>query len=80
MPSVEQVGYEGGGGSVNVQGEEQKKLDIVTNDVLKRALAFTGKVGVIASEEEDAPVFNADAYKGPRSAALPWLAVFTYSP
>lgn len=61
-----QVGYEGGGGSVNVQGEEQKKLDVVTNDVLKRALAFTGKVGVIASEEEDAPVFNADAYKGPR--------------
>ena len=39
-----QVGYEGGGGSVNVQGEEQKKLDVVTNDVLKRALAFTGKV------------------------------------
>jgi fructose-1,6-bisphosphatase len=31
-------------GSVNVQGEEQKKLDVVTNDVLKRALAFTGKV------------------------------------
>lgn len=61
-----QVGYEGGGGSVNVQGEEQKKLDVVTNDVLKRALAFTGKVGVIASEEEDKPVFNADAYKGPR--------------
>jgi len=37
----------------------------VTNDVLKQSLAFTGKVGVIASEEEDAPVFNADAYKGP---------------
>ena len=49
-----------------MQGEEQKKLDVVTNDVLKRALAFTGKVGIIASEEEDAPVFNADAYKGPR--------------
>jgi hypothetical protein len=38
------VGYEGGGGSVNVQGEEQKKLDVVTNDVLKAALKFTGKV------------------------------------
>jgi len=59
------VGYEGGGGSVNVQGEEQKKLDVVTNDVLKRALTFTGKVGVIASEEEDTPVFNKDAYKVP---------------
>jgi fructose-1,6-bisphosphatase I len=66
MHAALQVGYEGGGGSVNVQGEEQKKLDVVTNDVLKRALAFTGKVGVIASEEEDKPVFNEDAYKGPR--------------
>ncbi len=46
-----------------MQGEEQKKLDVVTNDVIKRALKFTGKVGVIASEEEDAPVFNKDAYR-----------------
>jgi len=59
------IGYEGGGGSINVQGEEQKKLDVVTNDVIKRALKFTGKVGVIASEEEDAPVFNKDAYRVP---------------
>jgi len=59
------VGYEGGGGSINVQGEEQKKLDVVTNEVLKNALKFTGKVGVIASEEEDKPVFNKDAYRVP---------------
>ncbi|EKX34950.1 hypothetical protein GUITHDRAFT_97957 [Guillardia theta CCMP2712] len=59
------VGYANGGGSINVQGEEQKKLDVVTNDVLKRALRFTGKVGIIASEEEDVPVFNKDAYKVP---------------
>lgn len=50
------VGLEGGGGSVNVQGEEQKKLDVITNDVLKNALKFSGKMGVLASEEEDAPV------------------------
>jgi len=48
-----------------VQGEEQKKLDVITNDVIKRALKFTGKVGVIASEEEDAPVFNKNAYQVP---------------
>jgi fructose-1,6-bisphosphatase I len=48
-----------------VQGEEQKKLDVITNDVLKRALKFTGKVGIIASEEEDKPVFNQDAYRVP---------------
>ena len=50
------TGLEDGGGSINVQGEEQKKLDIITNTVLKNALKFTGKMGVLASEEEDAPV------------------------
>ena len=50
------TGYAGGGGSINVQGEEQKKLDVITNDVLKKALKFTGRMGVIASEEEDTPV------------------------
>lgn len=34
----------------------QKQLDVMTNDVLKRALRFTGKLGVLASEEEDVPV------------------------
>lgn len=53
LPSSETLGYEG---NVNVQGEDQKKLDVITNDVLKRALRFTGKLGVLASEEEDAPV------------------------
>ncbi|CAM9261000.1 unnamed protein product [Chrysoparadoxa australica] len=50
------TGLEGGGGSINVQGEEQKKLDLITNDVLKKALKWTGKLGTLASEEEDAPV------------------------
>lgn len=31
-------------GSINVQGEEQKKLDVITNDVLKRALQYTGEL------------------------------------
>lgn len=39
-----------------MQGEEQKKLDVVSNDVLKNALRYTGKLGVVASEEEDNPV------------------------
>ena len=50
------TGLADGGGSINVQGEEQKQLDVMTNDVLKRALRFTGKLGVLASEEEDNPV------------------------
>mmetsp|Transcript_9995 Transcript_9995/g.19209 ORF Transcript_9995/g.19209 Transcript_9995/m.19209 type:complete len:449 (-) Transcript_9995:223-1569(-) len=44
------------GGSVNIQGEEQKKLDVVTNDVLKKALKWSGKFTSFASEEEDDPV------------------------
>merc|ERR1712087_717588 len=53
LPASETLGYEG---NINVQGEDQKKLDVITNDLLKRALRFTGKLGVLASEEEDAPV------------------------
>eukprot|EP00543_Licmophora_paradoxa_P004598 CAMPEP_0202450936 /NCGR_PEP_ID=MMETSP1360-20130828/9470_1 /ASSEMBLY_ACC=CAM_ASM_000848 /TAXON_ID=515479 /ORGANISM="Licmophora paradoxa, Strain CCMP2313" /LENGTH=372 /DNA_ID=CAMNT_0049069373 /DNA_START=254 /DNA_END=1372 /DNA_ORIENTATION=- len=53
LPASETLGYEG---NINIQGEDQKKLDVITNDVLKRALRFTGKLGVLASEEEDAPV------------------------
>ena len=53
MPSSETLGLEG---EVNIQGEDQKKLDVITNDLLKRALRFTGKLGVLASEEEDEPV------------------------
>jgi fructose-1,6-bisphosphatase I len=53
LPSSETLGYQG---EVNVQGEDQKKLDVISNDILKRALRFTGKLGVLASEEEDTPV------------------------
>jgi fructose-1,6-bisphosphatase len=34
---------QGGGGSVNIQGEEQKKLDVISNDVLKDCLRYTGE-------------------------------------
>lgn len=43
-------------GEINVQGEDQKKLDVITNDVFKNALRYTGKLGTLASEEEDEPV------------------------
>mmetsp|Transcript_1896 Transcript_1896/g.5024 ORF Transcript_1896/g.5024 Transcript_1896/m.5024 type:complete len:353 (-) Transcript_1896:980-2038(-) len=58
------TGYQGGGGSVNVQGEEQKKLDVLSNEVLKASLGFSGKMGVIASEEEDEPVLVDETYSG----------------
>jgi fructose-1,6-bisphosphatase len=33
-----------------------QKLDVIANDILKRALRFTGRLGVLASEEEETPV------------------------
>jgi hypothetical protein len=56
------------GNSVNVQGEQQKKLDVITNDVLKKALHWSGKLATLASEEEDTPVildnFGNQVYSG----------------
>jgi fructose-1,6-bisphosphatase I len=43
-------------GSVNVQGEEQQKLDVFANEILKNALNHTGRVCVMASEEDDGPI------------------------
>ncbi len=40
----------------NVQGETQKKLDVISNDLLKDALQQCSVVAGIASEEEDLPV------------------------
>ncbi|WP_434928163.1 class 1 fructose-bisphosphatase [Shewanella sp. HL-SH5] len=37
----------------NIQGETQKKLDVITNDMLKDALKAEGNVRGLASEEED---------------------------
>ncbi len=40
----------------NVQGETQKKLDVISNDLLKDTLQACPVVAGIASEEEDLPV------------------------
>ena len=36
---------------MNVQGEEQKKLDVISNDVLKNALRSTGEPCVCATPQ-----------------------------
>lgn len=45
-----------GGGAINVQGEEQQKMDLLANDVLKNALHWAGHFQTIASEEEEEPL------------------------
>jgi len=39
------------GGSVNVQGEEQKKLDVLSNEVMLKENEWTGHLAGMASEE-----------------------------
>ena len=47
------VGVLGSADSENVQGEVQKKLDIITNDIMVNALNWTGHLAGMASEEVD---------------------------
>jgi fructose-1,6-bisphosphatase I len=50
------TGVAHGGGSINVQGEEQKQMDVLANDCLKSALKWAGSFKTIASEEEEEPL------------------------
>jgi fructose-1,6-bisphosphatase I len=47
------VGVLGSTESENVQGEVQKKLDVITNDIMVNALNWTGHLAGMASEEVD---------------------------
>ncbi len=47
------IGVLGSAESENVQGEVQKKLDIITNDIMINALNWTGHLAGMASEEID---------------------------
>ncbi|HSP00107.1 MAG TPA: class 1 fructose-bisphosphatase, partial [Thioalkalivibrio sp.] len=47
------VGILGTAGSENIQGETQKKLDVISNEVFLEALAHNGHVAGLASEEMD---------------------------
>ncbi|MBK9346693.1 MAG: class 1 fructose-bisphosphatase [Burkholderiales bacterium] len=43
------------GGSINVQGETQKKLDVLSNDVFIHRTEWAGNLAGMASEEMEAP-------------------------
>jgi fructose-1,6-bisphosphatase I len=42
--------------NVNVQGEMQQKLDVFANETIINALGHTGRVAVMASEEDEGPI------------------------
>ena len=48
-------GVLGSAGSENVQGEVQKKLDVIANDILLEANEWGGHLAAMASEEMDLP-------------------------
>ncbi|HEY4357654.1 MAG TPA: class 1 fructose-bisphosphatase [Acidobacteriaceae bacterium] len=54
----------GAAGAVNVQGEQQQKLDVFANDVMTSELGKLQSVAAIVSEEDDEPVaFDHDGAK-----------------
>ncbi|MFT7129641.1 MAG: fructose-1,6-bisphosphatase I [Gammaproteobacteria bacterium] len=46
-------GVLGSAGEENIQGETQKKLDVISNDILKAGLLDSGLIRALASEEEE---------------------------
>ncbi|MDN5782790.1 MAG: class 1 fructose-bisphosphatase [Luteimonas sp.] len=52
----------GDGASINVQGEAQKKLDVLSNEILLEANAWGGHLAGLASEEMDHSQPIPDAY------------------
>jgi fructose-1,6-bisphosphatase I len=60
----------GAAGSSNVQGEEQKKLDVLANEILLETFDYGGLVMLAASEELEAPYVYASNRKDGRYAVL----------
>jgi fructose-1,6-bisphosphatase I len=56
------IGLGGAADSENVQGEVQKKLDIITNDVMVDHLNWTGHLAAMASEEIEDIIHIPDQY------------------
>ncbi|KAF8350708.1 fructose-1,6-bisphosphatase [Amanita rubescens] len=51
-------------GETNIQGEEQKKLDVLANDIMVNSLRASGKTAVLVSEELDDAIVIEGRLKG----------------
>ena len=51
-------------GETNVQGEEQKKLDVLSNNIMINSLRASGKTSVLVSEENEEAIIIEDRYRG----------------
>ncbi|EST05488.1 Fructose-1,6-bisphosphatase class 1/Sedoheputulose-1,7-bisphosphatase [Kalmanozyma brasiliensis GHG001] len=54
----------GAAGNTNVQGEDQKKLDVLSNEIMINALRASGKTAVLVSEEDDEAIFVGEKQEG----------------
>jgi len=53
------INLSGLAGSANSTGDDQKKLDVIGNDIFISAMRSSGRVRILVSEEEDEPIiFN----------------------
>lgn len=50
----------GAAGGQNVQGEDQKKLDVISNEVMVNSLIASGQCAVLVSEEEEEAIIVSD--------------------
>lgn len=48
----------------NIQGEDQKKLDVIANEIFVNALRSSNKVAVMVSEEDEDAIFVEAAQRG----------------
>lgn len=51
-------------GETNVQGEEQKKLDVLSNEVFVKALISSGRTCILVSEEDEEATFVESSKRG----------------
>ncbi|KAL0351588.1 UNVERIFIED_CONTAM: Fructose-1,6-bisphosphatase, cytosolic [Sesamum calycinum] len=51
-------------GETNVQGEEQKKLDVLSNEVFIKALVSSGRTSILVSEEDEEATFVEPSKRG----------------
>jgi fructose-1,6-bisphosphatase len=64
------TGAWGSAGSANVQGEDQKKLDVLANEILLETFDYGGLVSIAASEEMEEPFVYGPAPGAGRYAVL----------
>jgi fructose-1,6-bisphosphatase I len=64
------IGVLGSAEAINVQGEDQQKLDVFANETLKNALNHTGRVCAMASEEDEQLIPIPDGYPAGRYSVV----------